>query len=244
MKPCLIQRCTYEEKGNTNLGKISEHYETDYMGSAEFEFGALPESLRRMGKDIGEYNLFDFIINGKQVWFWTKEKDMKEYVEILEKYAKNKYDPDISLKERTHFPCYYDEKEIQDFKDGEKKYQKKLKNKNYKSTPWENVWWDIENDLVFSFDINAIVNWPVCLKNSIKYMDEQKQKKEECITQPQISRYVNVMASRINIDGKFEIYTSAEREWRVLDTWEIIDIGNGNPHFARNVNTVNKKGGF
>ena len=41
------------------------------------------------------------------------------------------------------------------------------------------MWWDIENDIIFSFDINAVVNWDVCLRNSIKYMDENKNKKVE-----------------------------------------------------------------
>lgn len=173
--PYLIQRCRYEEKGNTNLGTITETYRPEYMGSSEFEFGAMPQSLRRMNDKIKDYKVSDYTISGKQVWFFVKETDIREYVHSLEDLIREKYG---ILKEVIKFPFYYDEKEINERKDKEKQYKKKFKNPNYELTPWENVWWDIENDLIFSFDINAVVNWPVCLNNSIKYMDEQKKIKE------------------------------------------------------------------
>jgi hypothetical protein len=175
-KPYLIQRCRYEEKGNTDLGTITQEYHPDYMGSAEFEFGELPKSLRRMNENINDYKISDYTISGKQVWFYTKETDIKEYICHLEDLIKNKYG---ILKEVIRFPDYYNEQELKSFDEREKKQQKRLKNPKWKNIPWENVWWDIENDIIFSFDINAIVYWPICLKNSIKYMDEQKNKKVE-----------------------------------------------------------------
>jgi hypothetical protein len=177
-KPYLIQRCTYEERGNTNLGTITQEYHPDYMGSAEFEFGAMFDSLKRMNDNINQYKISDYIVSGKQVWFFIRGEEeiyIKEYITALEKLIKEKYG---ILKETIKFPFYYDKKEIKEFKEREKIYKKKLKNPNYTSTPWENVWWDLENNLIFSFDINAVVNWPICLKNSIKYREEQKNNKK------------------------------------------------------------------
>jgi len=93
-KPYLIQRCTYKERGNTNLGTITQEYHPDYMGSAEFEFGELPKSLRRMNDNINQYKISDYIIVGKQVWFFIKGEDeiyIKEYIDALEKLIKEKY---------------------------------------------------------------------------------------------------------------------------------------------------------
>jgi hypothetical protein len=175
-KPYLIQKCNYVEHGNTNLGTITQEYHPEYMGSAEFEFGELPKSLRRMNDNINEYHILGGTINDKQVYFFIKDHDLNEYCDYLKELIIKKYGV---LKEVIYFPFYFDEKEIRERKEKENKYKKKFKNSNYTLTPWENVWWDIENDIVFSFDINAVVYWPICLKNSIKYMDENKINKVE-----------------------------------------------------------------
>ena len=58
------------------------------------------------------------------------------------------------------------------------------------------------------------------------------QTKEECIANPQESRTVLVLAAR-EVDNKLEIYDSGCRVWAELDSWEVINVGNSNMHFAR-----------
>lgn len=46
----LVQRCSIKPYGNKVYTdqKVSEYFSLDYMGSAEFEFGAIPKSIRKM----------------------------------------------------------------------------------------------------------------------------------------------------------------------------------------------------
>jgi len=46
-KPYLIQRVMRKEKESDRTG-VDQYFRFHYMGSAEFEFGALPKSLERM----------------------------------------------------------------------------------------------------------------------------------------------------------------------------------------------------
>jgi hypothetical protein len=45
----LVQRCTPKVKVYSNE-KVSEYMSLDYMGSAEFEFGSIPKSIRKLGQ--------------------------------------------------------------------------------------------------------------------------------------------------------------------------------------------------
>lgn len=45
----LVQRCSVKPHVKVYENqKVSEYFELDYMGSAEFEFGAIPKSIRKM----------------------------------------------------------------------------------------------------------------------------------------------------------------------------------------------------
>lgn len=90
--PYLIQRAKFAENGH-GLG-IDSILQFDYMGSAEFEFGALPDSLKRIRKNIAEYTQFQYSFKkhpSKLVTvFCTKEQ--QEYIpEILEGLARDKF---------------------------------------------------------------------------------------------------------------------------------------------------------
>jgi hypothetical protein len=62
------------------------------------------------------------------------------------------------------------------------------------------------------------------------------QNKAECLAQPQEHRLLLVMAARKTSSGDLEVY--ANRDWQVVDTWEIIGIGNTDVHFATILNDV------
>jgi hypothetical protein len=57
----LVQRCNPKACGYRDGMRVSEYMETDYMGSAEFEFGALPKSIRALCKCKLEVKTFSYI---------------------------------------------------------------------------------------------------------------------------------------------------------------------------------------
>ena len=54
MKFYLIQRGKFNKDGNGLTGRDGV-VDLDYMGSAEFEFGAIPRSFRRIMHDFDSY---------------------------------------------------------------------------------------------------------------------------------------------------------------------------------------------
>lgn len=125
--PYLIQRAKFKDSDNNPSAKgIDKLLRFDYMGSAEFEFGALPKSLKRVRADIFKYVKFDYTFKNfpsKSVTVFCK-KEQKEFMpEILEQLAENK----IRLKEYCDLSRF-----IKDDAD--------LRN---------DFWWDVDNDWFF-----------------------------------------------------------------------------------------------
>ena len=59
MKPYFIQRCTMRKNvNNSDVKGFDSAFELDYMGSAEFEFGAPTKSLKAVTAILEEYQLF------------------------------------------------------------------------------------------------------------------------------------------------------------------------------------------
>lgn len=122
MKTYLIQRGTFE---NRDFKKgIDSIVLFDYMGSAEFEFGALPESLGRIRKNITEYVYLQVSIKGKPITVFCKESQKPEIENYLNELAEGK----MQLKSYSDFNSYI----------------KPTYSKNR-----TDFWWDIENDVMF-----------------------------------------------------------------------------------------------
>ena len=123
-KTYLIQRGKF---ASTDKKGIDGLLSFDYMGSAEFEWGALPKSLDRVRASQKEYIKFDFINDDypdKSITVLCKDKDRLEIITNLILLANNQ----IRLKENCDLDSY-------------------LKNdKDYRTSDF---WWDIENDFFF-----------------------------------------------------------------------------------------------
>lgn len=154
-KPYLIQRASIK-LNPSHTKKISENIETDYMGSSEFEFGALPKSLCAISADLKLYHTIQVkeISNekGQPLIVWSKIpfENLPEYVDHLKQIRLGK----LHLKEATHFE------------------------KDCKPTRWKTTdfWWDLDNDVMFSFDPEIMKVLADSVRTSIAYMDEQKAK--------------------------------------------------------------------
>jgi len=154
--PYLVQRCHIKD-GISHTKRFSENLETDYMGSSEFEFGALPKSLRAINADIKRYHIVQIKditdSKGRPLILWTKIpfEHIEEYVEHL----KNMREGKAHLKESTHFAKDY---------------------KHWREYGQTNFWWDLDNDAMFSFEpaIMKIISDSVV--ESGHFMEEQKAK--------------------------------------------------------------------
>lgn len=119
-KSYLIQRAKF--RNNPNKKGIDQILSFNYMGSAEFEFGALPQSLKRIRENFKDYMYSLYFINDKAITIFCKKSELSEILNTLEKLAKK----EIRLKEWIDFPNWLNDKEH-----------------------WNDFWWDIDNDFMF-----------------------------------------------------------------------------------------------
>jgi hypothetical protein len=119
----LVQRLGKPYKGNADNpfnfgcglkhgGMNAEAYDAlnqiftfDYMGAAEFEFGAVPKAIDAIAKGFGEGNgvTGEIEIDGVSVYYLTHKHIEKETQDRIRKLAQDPYKKQIRLKEWTLF---------------------------------------------------------------------------------------------------------------------------------------------
>jgi hypothetical protein len=119
----LVQRLTKPHKGNAdnpfNFGggflrggmneegyrAINQIFTFDYMGAAEFEFGAVPKAIDAIAKGFSEGNCVtgEITIYGVPVYYITHKDAEKATIRRIEDLAKDPYITKIRLKEWTNF---------------------------------------------------------------------------------------------------------------------------------------------
>lgn len=124
MKPYLIQRAEISDSGSKGLDSIIR---IAYMGSSEFEWGALPESLKRIRNERKYFCFYNLpVLNAtyktKTITVFCKKSQKSE----LKEYLKSLADDTAKLKEWSGFNRYINNEK-----------------------PEVNFWWDIENDVMF-----------------------------------------------------------------------------------------------
>lgn len=132
MKIYLVQRGHFKDTKMGDIVGVDSLIEFEYMGSAEFEFGALSDSMRRIVKDLGDYqfkkieNLEIAIRSGDEKWnkqadgdfrIFCKKNQFTEIEEFLIKVCADFHS--VQLKE-PFFDIYYS----------------------------NDFWWDVENDWI------------------------------------------------------------------------------------------------
>ena len=153
--PYLIQRGKI--KHPLVEGRFSEAVDLDYMGSSEFEWGALPKSLRALQSMVDsismtvEPRITDQGGANLRVLHTFDGAGYEEYFAHLLQAREGK----LHTKESTWFD-----------KDHSKRF----------ASLRCDLWWDIDNHVMWSFDKNFMKRLPDHLVASWKYMDEQKGK--------------------------------------------------------------------
>lgn len=136
------------------VDRLSKAVNLDYMGSAEFEFGALPESLRTLEARSGqmvvtvEPRITDDAGSSLRVLHAFSGEEYEEYFSKLLTLRKGKT--------RTKESTWFDVNHPTMFK-----------------TLWCDFWWDINNHAMWSFDKNFMKNLPDVLGASWKYMNDK-----------------------------------------------------------------------
>lgn len=164
-RPWLLQRCTVNYKCDfeNKQYKVSDMLGLDYMGSAEYEFGALPTRIRKMEAkqlEIFEYNsprnhiVKFFVLCLNEQW--------GEYKHYLDEIAERE-EPYGILKEGVHFI-----KVIQG------RYVIEPKNNNK-----DDFWIDLDNGIAISDSMQTLLYFMVALKNSVIYMNNQRALKDK-----------------------------------------------------------------
>ena len=153
--PYLIQRGKI--KHPMVEGRFAQLVELDYMGSAEFEFGSLPKSLRALQAMADNISVtVEPRVTGER----------GESLRVLHAFSPEEYEEYVlhllSLRDgqlRTKESTWFD----------------KDHSKRFPSLRCD-MWWDIDNHVMWSFDKNFMKRLPEALVASWKFMDEQKGK--------------------------------------------------------------------
>ena len=147
--------------------RLSQAVDFDYMGSAEFEFGALPKSFRAIETEADALNLrvvpeivkatslerkankLHITGSSLRVVSLLTDAQWAEYLPYLLEIRQEKR----RLKEQARFSPTYD------------------LNPGYSKTDF---WWDIQNHVMWSFDKNFMSGLVGNIAASLNYMNEQK----------------------------------------------------------------------
>lgn len=122
MKTTLIQRAKFENRDYKKGIDSIVHF--DYMGSSEFEWGALPESLGKIRDLINDYTYLDVPIKDKVITVFCKDSQKSEVKQYLTELSENKW----HLQEYSDFDNYINPQFMKSRTD---------------------FWWDISNHLMF-----------------------------------------------------------------------------------------------
>lgn len=154
-KPYLIQRGRINRPLTPEFTRLSDAVSLDYMGSSEFEFGALPKSFRAIAAANAEVSPVTTLV-----------KEIRENVHPLRVL----FPSSMSSAEREEYLGYINElryanprlKEVSRFQH------------DYPSrgADWDltDFWWDIENHVMWSFDKNFMNRLYTYLLGSFEVM--------------------------------------------------------------------------
>lgn len=145
MRMYLVQRGAFRtEINNSKHSELDKNILLDYMGSAEFEWGALPKSYNRILDNVGEYyiHIHPDIKNANDVplLVFCTNKDWEYIKDTLSEFIKAnnpKQVSDYRLKEWISF--------------ADRHYQVGPPKSRWDKVNEDDFWWDIDNDFFFFY---------------------------------------------------------------------------------------------
>ena len=168
------------------INGIDDIVSLDYMGSAEFEWGTLPRSLRRMTINKDFYKVFVFNQykdeNGNSLKVYAPHVFFKNVQSIVDRLAVNGY----GLQEYCSLHRHIQSEDKDD------------KDRYFGYKDHSNFWWDIENDFFIFFEHTDKVLEAMEALGKAKFGYEENQAKcalnkkyLDLLTKPNISRFID-----------------------------------------------------
>jgi hypothetical protein len=130
MKTYLVARARIEDRDYKQ--GIDSIISLDYMGASEYEWGAIPDSLKRIRTAIADYTYMDLPMDGKVITVFCNVSVRDGVPDMLDQLASG----EMRCKCYTEFDNLLRPSKIQ------KEWQAKRPVKT-------NFWWDIDNDIMF-----------------------------------------------------------------------------------------------
>lgn len=165
----LVQRGTFKcREGKTGIDKVISW---DYMGAAEFEWGALPRAWRYVLDHIDDYDLFKFdrrTVKGDIVYVFCNRSDIDSITKELHDYLDDHENGDhiyrYILKESISFDeLFFDKKD------------------KFFGPRGDDLWFDIEG--CFMFFINGFTKDP-------KFEGKSKKSIFEAAIKESVTKYI------------------------------------------------------
>jgi len=163
--PYLIQRGELRQPLAEGTARFSDAVNCDYMGSAEFEFGALPQSLRRFQAQKANWSI-------RKIPEITEDKSAEGVGERQLRVLSCMNDAQFA-EYKAHLIAARHEKTAPRTKESTNFTVEARARSKYSAET--DFWWDIDNDVMFSFHkiaMNRLQQW---LESSFAYMDNQKK---------------------------------------------------------------------
>jgi hypothetical protein len=175
--PWLIQRARIAKSPRPGA-TLSESVRLDYMGSSEFEFGALPTSHRSMHAasfrfDIRPLDIHNFKGEPLLVAGALNVEDVPSYQEIWKTLTSAEYS-ERSTKERVEVWPHMVPPPAKIAMPSHMKRSSRLEKDRYieeQKTPRTDFWWDLDNGLMLSFNADYMRKLPGYLEASWAIMD-------------------------------------------------------------------------
>lgn len=196
-KPYLIQRGTFRDISTEQIEGLDSLIQYDYMGSSEFEFGALPHSLRRITYSWSQYVINTINIqdqNDDKLYLLCRQNQFEELKSVVQILT---LDPNtFRTKERVCIKEYLECKSTWDMR--------------------INFWWDVTESSHFRLDNKEAIDkskgndWMVCfgdenINKLIIAINKVCVKHERKITQgPSLFEYKKKCREKIIIDDEIK----------------------------------------
>lgn len=133
----LVQRCTKKFRQYQSEA-VADAFSLDYMGSAEFEFGAIPKSIRKLAqKNLVQTSFKHKSKNGKEhtIHVVADHDEQGDAVEAIRKYL-SASSPYRNLKEYIHlWELVNEDKKREEY--------------------WETFWWCVDENSNYRVDGNT-----------------------------------------------------------------------------------------
>jgi len=149
LTPYLIQRGSFKDIKEEDIVGIDSLIGYDYMGSSEFEFGALSASLKRMTATWSEYEWFPLNeiqdADGQVLYVLCRTSQKDEVIDVLKVYAQEE---PHTLKERVCLCNYIHCRSEFDMR--------------------INFWWDVTSEDYWDNSEPNGNDWMACFGNDIR----------------------------------------------------------------------------